>query len=178
MLYLVTGHVDGNIGSDDPECGSISTPCKSLSQGLFDANKRIIITGEIVIHKTFEIQKQETAIIGKGAIIKWMELDESNQSKNNQRFAFKVPENEFVEIRNIIFVDTGILLVERNPTVEVSNCTVSGNVEYVFKLDVAMGITMNIIDCKFMDFPGYVIFYNVAYQYETVAPNSTFKLLR
>ena len=104
--------------------------------------------------------------------------DRKRRSVLPTQFAFRVPENEELVLRNIQFKEMGILLIDRNPKVDVHNCSVSGDVSEVFRLEVAMGVRLQISDCIFANTQGFVLFYDIEYDYQTVPATSRIVIQR
>ena len=75
-------------------------------------------------------------------------------------------------------LDVGVLLIYRNPTVVVNNCTISGIVDEVFRIVYGIGVNLRITDTTVKDTQGYVIFFDNMYRYQTIAPTSNITLYR
>ena len=166
-------YVDEQTGSVDAACGSQEKPCKHLQQAVNNVKHSATITiiGELNIDGTISITDERNISIiesGSGATIR----------SGKTSFAFETPENQSVSIHNINFVNVGVLLAKRNPNIGVYNCKVTRMVKEVFRLEISMGITLDVKNCVFIGTQGHVLWYDSQYEYDTISPTSIIRFQR
>ena len=76
-----------------------------MEQAILNAEEKVFIEGDVFINKTIEIRNKNLSIVGLNTTVHWRkELSGKDQHKDfSARFAFTVPEDETIVIKDVHF---------------------------------------------------------------------------